>query len=114
MIALGPSVPSRRALPLIGGTLYTIGIGFHLWRGLPPLSNSQASLPTIGALSGDLVVHLLAGVAVLLFVSRAAIGRGRGRYLWAKWAKWGAIAALSAAFLYAFGATLLWALGASR
>jgi len=51
---------------------------------------------------------------VLLFVSRAAMARGRGRYLWARWAKWGAIAALSAAFLYALVATMLWALGVSR
>jgi hypothetical protein len=86
----------------------------HLGRGLPSLSNSQTSLPTIGGLSGDLLVHLLTGVAVLLFVSRAAMARGRGRYLWARWAKWGAIAALSAAFLYALVAILLWALGVSR
>jgi len=45
-------------LLLISGTLYTTGIGFHHGRGLRPLSNSQTPLPTIGALSGDLVVHL--------------------------------------------------------
>jgi hemolysin III len=36
MIALAPSVASRNALRLVvlGGALYTIGLGFHLWRGL--------------------------------------------------------------------------------
>jgi hypothetical protein len=51
---------------------------------------------------------------VLLFVGRAVLAPGRGRYAWAKWAKWGAIAAFSAAFIYALGLTLLWAFGASR
>jgi hemolysin III len=36
MIALGATVAPRRALLLLllGGALYTIGIGFHLWRRL--------------------------------------------------------------------------------
>lgn len=36
MFVLGPTIASRRALLLItlGGVLYTIGIGFHLWRRL--------------------------------------------------------------------------------
>jgi hemolysin III len=36
MFALGPTIASRRAwlLIILGGVLYTIGIGFHLWRRL--------------------------------------------------------------------------------
>jgi hypothetical protein len=68
----------------------------------------------LDALSSDRLIRLLAGIAVLLFVSRAVLARGRGRHAWAKWAKWGAIAAFSAAFSYALGLTLLWAFGASR
>jgi hemolysin III len=36
MFALGPGIASHRALLLIllGGVLYTVGIGFHLWRRL--------------------------------------------------------------------------------
>jgi hypothetical protein len=64
-------------------------------------------------LSGDHLVRILAGVAVLLFVSRGVLARGRGRVS-AKWAKWGAIAALSAALCYALGMTLLWALGSAQ
>jgi hypothetical protein len=57
------------------------------------------------------LIRLLAGIAVLLFVGRAVLPRGRGRYAWAKW---GAIAAFSAAVSYTLGLTLLWAFGASR
>jgi hypothetical protein len=66
----------------------------------------------LDGLSSDQLIRFLAGIAVLLFVGRAVLGRGR--YAWAKWAKWGAIAAFSAAFLYALGLTLLWVFGASR
>jgi hypothetical protein len=69
-------------------------------------------LPTAGLPSGDQLIRILAGVAVLLFVGRGVLLRGR--YAWEKWVKWGAIAAFSAAFLYALGVTLLWALGVSR
>jgi hypothetical protein len=68
----------------------------------------------VGSSSGDRLLQILSGVAVLLFVSRGVLPRGRGRYAWAIWAKWGAIAAFSAAACYALGMTLLWALGASR
>jgi len=71
-------------------------------------------MPPLEALSGDRLIRVLAAIAVLLFVSRGVLARGRGGYLLAKWAKWGAIIAFSAACLYALGATLLWALGASR
>lgn len=66
------------------------------------------------AVFGDRLMQILAGVAVLLFVSRAVLPRLRGRRAWATWAKWGAIAALLAAICYALGMTLLWALAASR
>jgi hypothetical protein len=66
------------------------------------------------ALSGDRLIRILAELAVLLFVSRAVLARAGRRQAWAKWAKWGAFAAFSAAFLYALGMALLWALGASR
>jgi hypothetical protein len=69
-------------------------------------------MPPLDQLSTDRLIRLLAGIAVLLFVGRGVLWRGR--YAWAKWAKWGAIAAFSAAFLYALGLTLLWAFGASR
>ena len=68
-------------------------------------------MPPLEALSGDRLIRLLAGIAVLLFVGRAVLPRGRGRYAWAKW---GAIAAFSAAVSYTLGLTLLWAFGASR
>ncbi len=71
-------------------------------------------MPPLDILSGDPLIRILAGIAVLLFVGRAVLAPGRGRYAWAKWAKWGAIAAFSAAFIYALGLTLLWAFGASR
>jgi hypothetical protein len=71
-------------------------------------------LPTPSFPSGDQLIRILAGIAVLLFVGRGVLMRSRGRYAWAKWAKWAAIAAFSAAFLYALGVTLLWALGAWR
>jgi hypothetical protein len=65
-------------------------------------------------LSDDRLIRILAGIAVLLFVGRALLPPGRRRHAWAKWAKWGAIAVFSAAFLYALGLALLWALDASR
>ena len=71
-------------------------------------------MPPLDELSSDRLIRLLAGVAVLLFVGRAVLPRGRGRHAWAKWAKWGAIAAFSAAVSYTLGLTLLWAFGASR
>jgi hypothetical protein len=66
-------------------------------------------MPPLDSLSSDRLIRVLAGIAVLLFVGRAVLARGR-----AKWAKWGAIAAFSAAFLYALGLTLLWAFGVPR
>jgi hypothetical protein len=71
-------------------------------------------MPPWDALSGDRLIRILAGIAVLLFVGRAVLARERRRRPWARWAKWGAIAAFSAAFLYALGMTLLWVLGAAR
>jgi hypothetical protein len=68
----------------------------------------------VDAFSSNQIIRLLAGIAVLLFVGRLVLARGRRRDAWAKWAKWGAIAAFSAAFLYALGLTFLWAFGASR
>jgi hypothetical protein len=65
-------------------------------------------------LSHNRLIQILAGLAVLLFVSRGLLARGRGRYGWAKWAEWGSIAAFSAALCYAIGAMVLWALGASH
>jgi hypothetical protein len=72
--------------------------------------------PTAGqsGVFGDRLMQILASIAVLLFISRAVLPRGRGRYAWATWARWGAIAAFSAAICYALGMTLLWALAASR
>jgi len=69
-------------------------------------------MPIVVSPSGDQLIRILAGIAVLLFVGRGVLARGR--YAGAKWAKWGAIAAFSAAFLYALGVTLWWVLGASR
>ena len=71
-------------------------------------------MPPLDGVASDQLIRLLAGIAVLLFVGRAVLSRGRGRHAWAKWAKWGAIAAFSAAFSYALGLILLWAFGASR
>jgi hypothetical protein len=65
-------------------------------------------------LFGDRLLQFLSGIAVLLFVGQAVLPRMRGRGAWARWAKWGAIAAFSAAFCYALGITLLWALSAFR
>jgi hypothetical protein len=56
---------------------------------------------------GDRLIQFLALLAVLLFVGRVG-WRGPGRGIWGKWAGWGAIAALSAAFLFALGRTLWW------
>jgi hypothetical protein len=70
--------------------------------------------PPPGAPFGDRLIQILAGIAVLLFVGRAALPPGRHRHAWAKWAKWGAVAAFSTAVCYALGTTLLWALGAVR
>jgi hypothetical protein len=71
--------------------------------------------PRIAAFSdgGDRLIRILAGVAVLLFVGRGLLPRGRRHSTWAKWARRGAIAAFSAAFLNALGVTLWWAFGAS-
>jgi hypothetical protein len=66
------------------------------------------------ALSGDRLIRLLAAIAVLLFVGRALLRRWRHGHVLAKWARWGAIAAFSAASLYALGASLRWALGTRR
>jgi len=71
-------------------------------------------MPPVDAISSDQLIRLLAGLAVLLFVGRFVLARGRRRDAWAKWTKWGAIAAFSAALLYALGLTFLWAFGASR
>jgi hypothetical protein len=67
-----------------------------------------------GMPAGDRLVQFLALLAVLLFVGRAGLRRGSGRGSWGRWAKWGAIAAFSAAFLYALGATLWWLFRAPR
>jgi hypothetical protein len=64
--------------------------------------------------SDDRVVQILAGIAVLLFLSRAVPPRGRRSYAWARWTKWGAIAAFAAAVCYALAMTLLWAFAALR
>jgi hypothetical protein len=64
-------------------------------------------------LPDDRPVRILAGLAVLLFVSRGLLVRGRGRYGWAKWAEWGSIAAFAAALCCALLMMVLWALGAS-
>jgi hypothetical protein len=71
-------------------------------------------MPPLDAFSSNQLIRLLAGIAVLLFVGRLVLARGRRRDAWAKWTKWAAVAAFSAAFLYALGLTLLWAFGASR
>jgi hypothetical protein len=85
---------------------------------LPPPADHRsqpgAEPEDAGFLSGDRLIQILAGVAVLLFVSRGVLPRGRGRNAWAKCAKWGAIAVFSAALCYALVRTLLWALAASR
>jgi hypothetical protein len=63
-------------------------------------------------MSGDRLVPFLAGLALLLFVGRAALPRGRWDLQ--HWAKWGAIAAFAAASCWALGMTLWWALGPGR
>jgi hypothetical protein len=70
-------------------------------------------LPPPGWPAGDRLIQFLALVAVLLFVGRGGWRRGLGRP-WEKWARWGAIAAFSAALLYALGTTLWWLLTAQR
>jgi hypothetical protein len=79
-----------------------------------PASQALRPMPPFDVLSGDQLIRILAGTAVLLFVGPAVLAAGRGRYARAKWAKWGAVAAFSAAFIYALSLTLLWAFGASR
>jgi hypothetical protein len=63
--------------------------------------------------SGDHLIQILAGLAVLLFLSRGLLARGRGRYDWTRWAKWGAVAAFAAAVGYALVVIVLWAFGAA-
>ena len=66
---------------------------------------------TGGAAFGDpQIIRLLAGLAVLLFLGRAVLPRGRGRRDWARWARWGSIAAFAAAAGYALVLTVQWAL----
>ena len=64
--------------------------------------------------SGDHLIRILAGLAVLLFVSRGVLAYGRGRYGWARWARWGAVAAYAAAVGYALVMISLWAFGAAH
>ena len=66
------------------------------------------------SLFDDRLIRLLAGVTVLLFVGRAVLPRGRGRYPWARWAQWGAIAVFAVAVCFVLGMSLLWVLGAPR
>jgi hypothetical protein len=58
--------------------------------------------------SGDHLIRLLAGLAVLLFVSRGVLRSGVRR----GWARSAAIAVFAVAVCYALVVTLLWMLGA--
>jgi hypothetical protein len=64
--------------------------------------------------SSDHLIRILAGLAVLLFVGRGLLARGRGRYRLRRWARWGAVAVYAAAVCYALIISLFWAFGASR
>jgi len=63
MLALAPLIVSPRALALmlLGGTLYTVGIGFHLWRRLRFHRAIWHAFVVAGALA-----HYLAIAAVVL------------------------------------------------
>jgi hemolysin III len=63
MILVGPTIASRRALLLLflGGTLYTIGIGFHLWRRLRFRRAIWHSFVIAGA-----IAHYFAVAAIVL------------------------------------------------
>jgi hemolysin III len=63
MMVLGPSIASRRALQLIvlGSSLYTIGIAFHLWRDLRFHRAIWHGFVIAGAMA-----HYLAIVAIVL------------------------------------------------
>ena len=81
------------------------------------MSSPDASEPRFPAAfvpSGDHFVQILAGLAVLLFVSRGLMVRGRGRYDWARWTRWGAVAAFAAAVCYALVRISLRAFGTVR
>jgi hemolysin III len=63
MLFLGPTVAPRRALLLVllGGALYTIGIGFHLWRRLRFHRAIWHAFVIAGA-----IAHYLAVAAIVL------------------------------------------------
>jgi hypothetical protein len=113
-----PNVGYPYTGPTIGGGhvgVPTVGYSWSInWGSSNPRpANALPPMPPFHGFSGDQLIRILAGVAVLLFVGPAVVATGRGRYRWAKWAKWGAVAAFSAASICAIGLTLLWAFGAS-
>jgi len=61
-------------------------------------------------LSDDRLMQILQALAVLLFVSVAALSLGRARYAWVKWARWGSIVIFSMAVVFALILILRWVL----
>jgi hypothetical protein len=60
-------------------------------------------------LSDDRLMQILQALAVLLFVSVAALSLGRARYSWVKWARRGSIVIISLAVRFALVLTVRWA-----